>query len=263
MKQPRISFFDIESSHNLVATFSLFKPIIPHGAILKERHIICASWKYAGCKTVHSVSLLDDPKRFKRDRSDDFIVIKAIHEMLSNTDILVAHNGDRFDLRYFNTRALYHGLPPIGKITTVDTLKVARRYFNFNSNRLDYIGGYLGVGRKTHTSLDMWLAIIDPQRSIEDAAAAILKMRRYNRNDVRLLEEVYYKLLPYTINHPNVANFIDTDKPVCTRCGSSNLQKRGFHTTVGGKKQRYGCNDCGAWSLERAVVSKSVLTKES
>jgi hypothetical protein len=34
---------------------------------------------------------------------------------------------------------------------TIDTLKWARKYFNFNSNKLDYIAKYLGVGQKMDT----------------------------------------------------------------------------------------------------------------
>ena len=37
------------------------------------------------------------------------------------------------------------------------------------------------------------------------------------------------------------------DEYKCPKCGSENLQRRGFATTTVGKYQRYQCKDCGGW----------------
>ena len=56
---------------------------------------------------------------------------------------MVAQNGDFFDMRWYNGRHLIHGLEPIPWGKTVDTYKIAKRYFNLNSYRLDYLGKLL------------------------------------------------------------------------------------------------------------------------
>ena len=76
-----------------------------------------------GSKSVKSVSLLDDPKRFKKDRTDDYHVVKTIRDTLADADMIIHHNGDRFDIRKINARLIYHGLYPLPKLVALDTLK--------------------------------------------------------------------------------------------------------------------------------------------
>jgi hypothetical protein len=85
-----------------------------------------------------------------------------------------------------STRCLLHGISMFPKYTTIDTLKEARGRFRFNSNRLDYIGKFLGLGQKVHTGFDLWKDIM-----LRNCAKSMLKMLAYCKNDVRLLENVF------------------------------------------------------------------------
>src|SRR3990167_1203831 len=101
---------------------------------------------------VHSGSVLDDPKRYKANPHDDTHVVKTLHKVLATADVIVHHNGDYFDKRYIDTRALVHGLPPLPPTPSIDTYKVAKSKFLLNSHKLDYIGKLLKVGAKIPTS---------------------------------------------------------------------------------------------------------------
>ena len=181
-RRPRILFWDIESSLMPVAVFQLaHNDWINPENILSDRYIICASWRWEGSKKVESVSVLDDPKRFKRDPHDDLHVVEVLHEVLSQADVLIAHNGDAFDKRYVDTRILYHGLEALPPIASVDTYKIAKTKFNFTSNKLDYIGQYLKLGKKLDTSHGLWLRVLSGDES------AIREMVTYNKQDVILL----------------------------------------------------------------------------
>src|SRR5258708_831333 len=138
MPEPRILIYDLEASFNVVATFRLYDQYgsIPHENILEERHVISAAWKDLGEKTVHSTSLIDYPARFKKNVHDDYRVVKAMHDAMQGADIIVAHNGDSYDSKYLETRVLKHGLPPLPPFRSIDTLKIAKLRFMFNSNRL-------------------------------------------------------------------------------------------------------------------------------
>jgi len=244
--KPKIILWDIETSHNIVAAFQLYDANISHQAIFQERYIICGSWKELDKNGVKAVSVLDDHKRFKKDISDDYHVVKKLHEVLSDADAVIAHYGDKFDIKYLNTRILYHGLDPLPPIKQIDTYKMAKAKFLFNCNRLDYIGQFLGVGRKIKTSLDLWLGCLDGDEK------SLKKMVRYNKQDVRLLEDVYKRLEVYCANKINMNMFKDFD--CCPYCSSANIQSRGYNVAKTTKSKRYHCQDCGGWSSGNKVI---------
>lgn len=251
MASPKILIYDIETSFDVVAVFQLAKnDYIPHTNILKERYIICACWKWLGEKEVHSVSVLDDPKRYAKDPHDDLYVVKTLHNLMSEADVVVAHNGDQFDYKYIQTRALYHGLEPTPPVTTIDTYKVAKQRFMFNSNRLDYLGKFLGFGGKKSTPSGLWLDVLRGDKK------AVKVMVEYNKRDVTLLESIFKKLQPYMPNHINRELFGSTG---CPRCGSKHIQSRGVHRAITKIYQRFQCQKCSGWF--RLLKSNTGSTK--
>ena len=238
---PKVTLWDIETTHNLAAVFRLLnQDMIPAENIIKERYVVCASWKTLGEPEVYAVSTLDAPRRFKKDPSDDFYVIKTLHHVLSQSDVIIAHNGDAYDIKFTETRMLKHGLEPLPPILKIDTLKAARDRFLFNANNLDYLGNFLGVGRKKPTTSGLWLRVLqgDPE--------AIQEMVGYNKQDVLLLERVFLKLQPYMANHINRQLFPGAVGK-CPRCDSSDVQSRGTHRALTQSYQRFYCNACGGW----------------
>jgi DNA polymerase III epsilon subunit-like protein len=244
MKRPRILIWDIETSPLVVTTWGLFKPHLNHENILEESSLITAAWKWSREDGVYSASV--DPRYPRRDKS----LIKLLHKVLGQADVLVAHNGDKFDLRKFNARAIFHGLAPLAKIPTIDTLKIARKVFGFNSNRLDYLGKFLCGQGKIRTEYDLWL------RVLHGDAEALAEMVKYNKQDVLVLEQVYERLRPFMVNHPNAALYNETT--CCPNCGSGKYQRRGFKYQATTKRQQFQCTKCRAWFtgkyLGRAVV---------
>jgi hypothetical protein len=251
MSSPRVILWDIETSHNLMAVFNLLNRdgYLPSDNILQERYIISAAWKELGTKSVKSVSLLDFPQDYRNNPHSDKGVCVRLHEILSGADVIVAHNGDSYDIKFAETRMLAHGLKPLPPIPSIDTLSVARKRFLFNANNLDYLGQYLGVGRKKSTEKGLWLKVLQGNRE------AIRKMVSYNKQDVALLERVFLKLQPYVANHIN-RQLLGGDG--CPRCGSATVQSRGVHRAVSRVYQRFQCTTCGGWF--RRVKAESVKT---
>ncbi len=253
-KGPRILLWDIETTFNVVAVFKLWgDQYIPHESLLQESYIVCAAWKWLGEKRVHAVSVLDNKARYAKNPHDDQHVIETLHAVLSEADVIVAHNGDAFDLKKFRARAIHHGLPPIPPIKTVDTKKLAKKHFSFNHNRLDYLGAFLGLGRKRDTAKGLWL------RVLKGEAKAVRSMVWYNRGDVILLEQVYHKFLPY-IEGP-INRHLYTSTTGCPRCGSRNVHSRGVARTVARAYSRYQCQACGGWFRTDLVKGHKTHTK--
>src|SRR6266487_3519317 len=235
---PRILLFDIETAPCLGWVWEKWETNVIE--FKTQWYILSFAYKWLGEKKIHTHALPDYPA-YEKDREDDAGLTRELWRVLDSSDVAIAHNGDRFDTRKANSRFIAHGLVPPRPRKNVDTLKIARRHFNFTSNRLDDLGQYLGVGRKlAHTGKHLWLGCMrgDP--------AAWRMMVRYNKTDVALLERVYLKLRPWATGHPNLDNF--TRANVCPTCQSQKLVHRGFNLTKTGKRQRFQCTDCGAWS---------------
>jgi hypothetical protein len=239
MAEPKILIWDIETSHNIAAIFRLFEDYTSHENILQERFVICAAWKWLGEEKVSAVSILDDPKRYAKDPCDDRYVLEELHAVLSEADVIIAHNGDQYDIKFAEGRMLFHGLPALPPIPSIDTLKVAKSRLLLNSNKLDYLGRYLGLGKKIKTSNDLWIGVLKGDR------ASIKEMVTYNKQDVILLEKVFLKLRPYCANHINRQLLGDGDG--CPRCGSAKVQRRGIHKAISRTYQRFQCQACYGW----------------
>ena len=186
-------FFDIETTPNVVYSWRVGGKIyIDHNNIIEERKIICISYKWERSNEVYTIKW--------DNNQDDKKMIAAFLKIANKADELVAHNGDRFDIRWLRARAVYHRLPMFPNYRTLDTLKKVRNRFYFNSNRLDYLAKYLGVGAKSETEgFDMWIKVMQGDDE------ALKNMISYCENDVIILEDVFSVLQPYIIQNTNAS----------------------------------------------------------
>lgn len=253
---PKITLWDIETTHNLIAKFNLREEYINFESIIQERYVVSAAWKQLGAKRVEAVSVLDNPKRYKTNPHDDFHVLKTLHDVLSQSDVIVAHNGDAYDIKFTTGRMLFHGFSPLPPIRSIDTLKTAKKRFLFNSNRLDYLGQFLGLGRKKETPKGLWLKVL---KAGPDAPDAIRTMVEYNKQDVNLLEGVFNKLRPYMDDHINYHLFGHAG---CPRCGSHDIAESPMrHTAITNVYRKLQCLSCGGWFRKKKAEPLQVHTR--
>lgn len=240
-KTPSIVLIDIETSPILGYTWTSWDADVLK--ILRPSMILSVSWK-----TLHSpdtiVKALPDYKGYKAGIINDRPLVEEVWKVLDEADVVIGHHSDAFDLKKLNSRFVYYGLNSPSFYQSVDTKKVASKYFRFDSNSLNNLGVYLNVGEKVkHQGFDLWVNCMEGDK---DAWA---QMKEYNTQDVVLLEKVYLKLRPFMQNHPDLNVIAENGaEPACSTCSSHNVQKRGFSFTKAGKKQRYQCNDCFSWS---------------
>jgi len=191
--------------------------------------------------------------KIKKGKVDDLELVLHIFELLDQADVVIAHHGDAFDIKKINARFAFYGLGAPSFYQTIDTKKVAFRYFRFDSNKLNELGQYLGEGKKAPTGgFDLW------DDCLKDDPKAWAKMKKYNIQDVDLLERIYLRLRPFMTNHPNLNVIADKKHLSCPTCLSDNVLKRGFAITRAGSKQRFQCGDCGSWSS--GPITKANIT---
>ena len=240
MTSPNILFIDVETSPILGYTWGAYEQNVL--SIVEPTKIICAAWKWHDEKAVE-VLALPDFKGYKPGVVDDFKLVKALWNLLDLADVVITQNGDQFDIKVMNARFVAHGFDAPSAYKTVDTRKVAKKYFRFGQNSLDGMGEFLKLGKKVNNGgFDTWL------KCIAGDQPTWALMKKYNVRDVDLLEKVYIKLRPFIVNHPNLNIIAQQGFDNCPTCQSDDLTKRGFAVTKRGRYQRFQCNDCGSWS---------------
>jgi hypothetical protein len=246
-EKARMIFIDLETAPSLGFSWG---PKYETSVIeyKKDWYLLAYSYKVAGESKVYTKCLADYPG-YRKDLENDELLVNDLWKIFDEADILVAHNGDSFDVRKANTRFVTHGLPPPSTFKTVDTLKIARKVFRFDSNKLDDLAKYLGVGRKLPTTgAHLWF------RCMAGDLKAWRLMRRYNAQDLVLLEKVYYLLRSWSPTHPQVNK---GQHGACPKCGSINIQKRGLSYTLLRQKQRFQCLSCRGWFEGSAKKAES------
>lgn len=235
----KILLFDLETTPNLSYTWGKWEQNVI--AFKQEWELLSFSYKWLDEKEVYCLARNDF-----RDKTDKSLV-KALKDVLASAEVLIAHNGDEFDIKKSNAKFIEHGLGPLAPFQKIDTKKVAKRYFKFNSNSLDDLGKLLGVGRKEKTGgFDLWLGCMaGNKKAFED-------MKKYNKQDVLLLERVYLKLRPWMEQHPNMSA-IEGRPTACPKCGGERLKSKGISRTRTNEYRRYLCLKCGGYCRSRAA----------
>lgn len=233
---PKTGFFDIETAPLIGYAWQMWDT-----NIIKRTgggYMLCFAIKYQGTDKVEWYGLNSFPKPAK-GKHRDFYLVQKLWEMLAEVDVIVAHNGDNFDLKVSKQRMIVNGLPPLPPTRTTDTLKIARQVFKFPSNKLNELGIEFNVGKKLpHNGFEVWEGCMAGDPEAWDV------MRRYNKQDVILLERVYDKVLPWAKSYPNMNVYNGTAK--CPRCQSNRIVRAGKWYMLSSpiQYQRHLCNDC-------------------
>jgi hypothetical protein len=229
--KPKILFLDIETAPNTAFVWGLYDQNISHEHLETSSYILCWSAKWPGHRLMHFAST---------QRHGAKEMLHGIHTLLNAADVVVHYNGLNFDIPTLNKSFIKHGMPPPSPYKQVDLLRVCRQAFRFESNKLDAVLKTLGLGAKVkHRGFQLWVGCMKGDKQ------CWREMERYNRGDVIRLEKLYYKLLPWIERHPNIGVY--SNKPACTNCGSTNVQRRGKQVAISQWYARLHCQACGRW----------------
>ena len=233
----RILLFDIETMANLGFIWGKYEQNVIQ--YQKEWYMLSFAYKWLDEKTTY-VKALPDFKGYAKDMTNDKLLVKSLWDLFDEADIVIAHNGASFDVKKANAKFIEHGFKPPSPYKVIDTKLIAKRYFNFNSNKLDDLANILGLGRKIDTGgFDLWLGCVANKK------ASWNKMKTYNKHDVVLLEKVYLKLRGWIAP---TRTAIRDGRCSAPDCGSTHIQFRGTETRANGViVKRVQCQTCGKW----------------
>ena len=186
---------------------------------------------------------------------NDYYLAFELKMLLERADVVIHHNGDKYDIPVIRSRLAVHNLGGLHRFKTIDTLKLARQ-MKFQSNKLGDLGVILGVGEKLkHDGIALWAKC---KAGDEEALQTLLE---YNEQDVHLLEAVYNKLAPVAKMPFSAGLFAEDDNLRCPSCGSKNtkvsetiLGDSQVQFTSAGKYQEHFCYDCGSTFRDKQNV---------
>jgi RNase H-like protein len=240
---PKILLLDIETAPSLGWVWQKWQTDVVD--FKQTCYILSYSAKWLGGRHV-TKGLIDYPG-YEKDRENDKALVGDLWELFNEADVIVAHNGDEFDVKKCNMRFSVHGLNPPSPYKTVDTKKLAKKHFAFESNSLNDLGKVLGLGKKVSTGgFGLWLKVMEGDEK------AWKRMKGYNRGDVTLLEKVYLHFRPWSPGHPVWSG------ESCPKCGVGKLHRRGEAVAKTVTYQRYQCQGCGGWSRSRKSIKSQV-----
>lgn len=240
---PRILIYDIESSPLIGYTWSTWQTDVIE--VIQDYQILTVAWQWLGEKKVHVIGQ-DDYKGYKKGKLNDKELLKDLWKLFDEADAVVAHNGDRFDQKKVRARMVTQGMSPPSPYKEIDTKKIAKNIGGFTSNSLKELAKQLDIAQKGDSGgFETWKGCLEGDKK------AWKQMKKYNKQDIPPLADLYMKLRPWFRTQVQY-NLATGKHEACPKCGAEgNMIKRGYTYRATTKYQRYQCQACKGWSQSR------------
>lgn len=240
----KILHLDIETAPNTAYVWGLFDQNIQHDHLKDTSYILCwsAMWNH------QSRIISNDTQGYLQGSAHYRNMLEHMWGLLDEADVVVHYYGSKFDIPVLNREFAKYKIGPPSPYKQVDLKLVVAKAFKFESNKLAHVASKLGLGDKIETDFSLWTGCM------ENDPEAWMHMIRYNRHDVRLLKQLYIRLLPWIEKHPSHSVF--SERMACPKCGSIHVQKRGTQIASIAAYTRYHCQGCGAWFRNNLRVNK-------
>lgn len=240
----KLLFLDIETAPVEAYVWGLWQQNVNIGSIIQPTRMLSWAAKWEKTPEVLFCSEYEHGTN---------TMVREIYDLVDQADAICHYNGTQFDMKHLNREFVQLGLSPPSNYKNIDLLRVVKQRFKFPSNKLDYVAGALELGSKLETpGMQMWIDVLNG----DEEAWRI--MEEYNIQDVLLLEDLYDRIQGWIPSHPNRALWIeDQENPLCPNCGSTEVILKGIERPARvNAYQRYKCNECGAPSRGRKIVSR-------
>lgn len=250
---PKVLILDIETLPMEAYAWSMWNNNF--GLEQIKQHTTILSWSAKWMGAPESSVMYQDVRNEDNVRNDKNI-LDQLRSLLDEADITLTQNGINFDLPKINYRLAYHKFKPYTKPKDIDTLKIAKKVFGFDSNKLEHLTEmfctkYKKSKHKKYPGFSLWKGCLNGE--IE----AFNEMKEYNKIDVLSLEELYVDHLMPWDDTLNFSAYSD-DYVFRCNCGNDDFEERGFYITKKSKFQKYVCTNCGKEHRD----SKNLFSKE-
>lgn len=243
---PKVLVLDIETAPIRAAMWSMWQKGFGLNQIESDWFILSAAAKWLG-ESEDKIQYED--MRGIVDTENDTHILDMLWKLLDEADVVLTQNGIKFDIPKVRARMVLNGYKPFSPVKHIDTLQIAKREFNFTSNKLAYMTDklckkYKKLDHGKFAGFELWAEML------KDNLEAFQECETYNKYDILSLEELYFAIAAWDTKHVNFNLYHDKEEHVC-RCGSRAVKEDGFAYTGVSKFQQYRCLDCGATTRGR------------
>lgn len=231
--------WDIETLPCISAHWGQYDQNLSQVMKIRETQMLSHAWQWYGEDKVHSSVLTKEEVL----NCDDERLVLEMWQLFDKADVIIAHNGKKFDIKKANAAFLKYNMKPPSPYKVIDTLQIARKMFNLQFKSLSYLCDYLNVGinKVQHSGMDLWM------RCLKGEEQALAEIKHYNEGDIPTLLAVYERLRIWDNNSVNMAT-IANDRSLCPTCTSPSVINTGnFVYTSSKGYDVYKC-ECGALS---------------
>jgi hypothetical protein len=242
----KILFVDIETSPILGYVWGLWDNDLALNQVKQDWHLLSFAAKWMGDKPSE---IIYADQRNAKDITNDKKLLEKIWKLLDEADIVIGQNSKAFDVKKLNARFILNGMQPPSSFRQIDTMVLAKKYFAFSSNKLEFLTSnlctkYKKLSHKKFPGFSLWSECLKGNKE------AWKEMQLYNCHDTLATEELYQKLAAWDTSI-NFDAYTDDLNHTCT-CGHKEFENKGYAYTSGGKFQRFKCKACGKESRGRA-----------
>ncbi len=243
----KILHYDIETAPMLSYNWKPKTEWINKEMSIRDVHLISWAAKWDGIKGTPKTDFLNPDE--VADNLDDVRIVNSLADLIRQADIIVAHNGDRFDLPKVNGRVALAGAEALGPVDTIDTLKLSRASFGFGYHNLDYLAEIFLGEHKIKTDWSWWEDVM------KGDVKAMARMVRYGRKDVVLLERVFHAIIPYVKTLRRLYDSDPTEGVItCSYCGGHKFERRGKKRTKTMTYMQYKCLNTGCGRYRKGDI---------
>lgn len=224
-------YWDIEMLPGVFYGWSMYSEPFQQ---IENTTISMISYRWDGEDEVHSIHL--NEKQYNKNIRNEKPIIKEFLKVVNQADVMVAHNGDKFDWKKFNFKVAKYNLKPVKKPILVDTLKMVKQEMSADSHRLGDLCREFNLPVKIPLNGGFTAAF--------RGYGKYLELVNYNRQDIICLEMLYNYIKPHCRPKYDVSK-LDNKNRACSSCGSCDIIKYGKYILATGKQvSRYRCKTC-------------------
>jgi len=239
---PKIYLIDIETAPMEVYVYEPWDQNIRHNQVINDWSILSfAAMNYSTGEMIYR------DLRDHSDPRDDTPLLEELWNILDAADILITQNGKKFDVKKINARLIHKRIrrrQPYSTFKHVDTKIIAKRYFGFTYNSLEYLCEHFDVKHKK-LKHDKFPGMELQKECLKGNPDAWREMEEYNRQDILALRDVWEAMRAWDAT-VNTNLYIGTRNANCRQPGcSGEYLRNGFYFSAAGKYQRYRCDACG------------------
>jgi uncharacterized protein YprB with RNaseH-like and TPR domain len=187
---PKVLLIDVETKPRLYYAWGPKTEYLGLEMMVEDGAMMSWSAKWLGNDKIYYLDQRGNEKNLINDKK----LMKPLHKLMEEADIVIWQNGDAFDYGIINDRFTEHGMELPSKYRTIDTKKIAKRHLRLPYNSLAYMTDrfnkkYKKLDHSEFAGIKLW------KECMKGNTKAWNSMKKYNEYDVLSLEELFVDTL--------------------------------------------------------------------